>query len=71
MEIYHTKTSNQEIIKFFEKDELFYEYLNPSSDEMMKKIESMLVKTYGKKEVLKFNKLIMQDLKDKGIIWKI
>lgn len=61
-------STNEILVELFNKDKLYHELTNPTSQSHYDEVHNKLVEQYGEDEVKKFNKEVRKELKKQGWI---
>lgn len=68
METYNVISNNEYLKKMLKKENKLFKLLNPKDNEEYESLKKEIEESIGKDELKKFNKEIMKELKEKGII---
>jgi len=61
-------SENQILVELFNKDSLYHELLNPTSQSHYEEVKGKLISKYGEDEFKKFNSEVKKDLKRIGLL---
>lgn len=66
--IINLTSENEFLVELFNKDSLYHELTNPTSQSHYEEVNKKLIEKYGENEVETFNKEIRKELKRLGLI---